>query len=173
MKRLLAALIALCVVFVTAGCSDNAGKNVTITMPTFMLELTDIDPESFDAEQYCKDQNLVDAKINEDGSLTIVMSEDMHNAQLNEMIEQAEVAFDDYISSNVYVVDVSASDDYSSVTVTVDKAEYENAFDLSYFAVGVPALAVRMMMGEDVSTKIDIVDSSSGAVLNHYDVPSN
>ena len=175
MKRILAFCLAiLCFVCITSCAGNNAKANFAkVTLPWYVVSLSDINTESFDIENYIQQTGYVNAQLNEDLSLTITMTQEQYQEELNNMRTQVEDACDQLTSENECVIDITKSEDYSEITIFVDGEAYEYAWFIPQFAIGIPVIIYQAVLGIEIYTEISVIDIASNDVLLHSVLPND
>ncbi len=112
---------------------------VYVTMPASNFTNKTVDEIKADA----KEMGYSDAAVNDDGSVTYKMTEDVHNEKLDNMKEQVDIATESALEGENAVesfIAVDYNDDYSLFTITVDKSKYSEEDALSniwlYYVLG-------------------------------------
>ena len=97
---------------------------VEVTLPSIYYEgYTD-----HDLRIQAHENNYKSAIRNENGTVTLTMSQRRHNERLKELTVIIEDALDDLIGSSTtpYIKDISYNESYSEVMLKVDKNAYES-----------------------------------------------
>jgi len=142
---------------------DEGLLNVTVTFPaSFFEELTDFDPDT-----YTEEQGFKETVVNEDGSITVTMSKRRHNELVDEMETAINETFEEIINSDdaPYVQEITASKDYRTVTVVVEKEAYESAWDFTPLSIWFSVYFYQMIKGEDYHCEVIIEDIETGETL--------
>ena len=153
------------------GTSSEAGKvkeTVTLVIPTVYENVTTQE----EAEKIRTENGYESAVLNEDGSLTIVMSRSQHD----EMLDQFRKSVDEGIKEIIQAVEDSTiekieyNDDYSVFTVTVEGDEIgimerQIADELVMYGT-----LYHIYTGNDVEhIQVDYVSRESGEVIESAD----
>ncbi len=103
----------------TISAEKAPGRTIELTVPADFLD-EGTTQESLDAE-VSKADGFISAKINADGSATYVMTEERHNDLMTELGQNIDTELADMADSSDYpnIVSVSASNDYTTFTVTL------------------------------------------------------
>ena len=151
--------------------TDEKLLSVDITLPASMFEGQDM--TTFDADAYANEQGFSAAKVNEDGSITVTMSKTKHKELLNEMATSLETGFAEFVDGETtpYIKEISHNDDFTAVTMQVDKAAYENAFDLTPFAIGLSVAMYQAFTETEYHVDISIIDVATGETINTITYP--
>ena len=202
MKKLIALILALCMLLALAACAPSETKNeepkgetkesnetgstetsdgidvdenlltVDITLPASMFDGEDM--SSFDAETYAKEQGFVKAVLNEDGSVSVTINKVKYNEMLKELAASVEEAFSGMIEaeSSPYIKEIVHNDDFSAVTVKVDRAGYESAiFEMTPLLIGMSAMMYQAFVDMEAVCVVTIVDVSNGDTINTVTYP--
>ena len=109
--------------FETLGKVDvNKGVfNVTLTMPKEYME--DVTQEDLDESR--KKKGYKSATLNEDGSVTFVMTKEQHNNLIDEIKKSLSDSVDELVTSGEYpaISKIDYNDDFTSYTVTTSNSE--------------------------------------------------
>jgi hypothetical protein len=191
-KKITSIILAIFLLMFFAGCAQNstAGSNtptnesqsdkietdeklftVDITLPASLYEGQDM--TTFDADAYANEQGFISAKVNEDGSVTVTMTKSKHNELLTEMAASLDAAFAEFVNAEdtPYIKEISHNDDFTAVTMKVDKAAYETAFDFTPLAIGISVAMYQAFIETEYHVDITIVDATSGDTIKTISYP--
>jgi len=142
---------------------DEGLLNVKITIPAFFFE----DQSDFDPDVYAEENGFKEAVVNEDGSVTVTMSKRMHNELMAEMETETDRILEELIESEnaPYIKEITASKNYRTVTVSVDKEGYENTWDMTPISIWFSAALYQIIDGSEPQCEIIIEDIETGEVL--------
>lgn len=149
---------------------DNApDTTVEITFPASLFE----DAEDFDPAAYAREQGFLSAVVNEDGSVTVTMTETKHNELISEMTKTLEETFAGFVEGDTtpYIKEITHNDDFTKVTIKVVRAEYENAFDFTVVAIGMSVPIAQIAVGFEANVEISVVDVDTGDVISSVVYP--
>lgn len=152
--------------------TDENFLTVDITLPASMF--SDEDMTAFDADAYAEEEGFIKAVLNADGSVTVTMTKLKHNELLKEMTDSLEESFDELVEAEEtpYIKEISYNDDFSAVTVKVDRAGYESAvFEMTPFIVGMSAMIYQAFLDMEPVCVVTIVDVETGDTLNSVTYP--
>ena len=158
--------------------SDEEGGSVSVDEGIFNVEVTI--PASFfkeeeDLEQVAADAEAEDVKeaiVNEDGSITYKMSKSQHRDMLQEFSNNIDELKNDIPESGDYpsIQAVEASNNYDHFTVQVNQEAYENSFDgIATMTLGISGSYYQVLDGVDVDdyeVTIDVEDAKTGEVFD-------
>ena len=153
------------------GTSSEAGKvkeTVTLVIPTVYENVTTQE----EAEKIRTENGYESAVLNEDGSLTIVMSRSQHD----EMLDQFRKSVDEGIKEIIQAVEDSTiekieyNDDYSKFTVTVSGDELGLAERQAADELVMYGTLYHVYTGNDAERiQVDYVSSGTGEVIETAD----
>lgn len=197
MKKILALMLSLSLLFVITGCSsDNTPESqspsvqpeqasedvnsfedldgldveqdlfdVEITIPESFLD-EGITQEDLDAE--VKESGFQSATLNEDGSVTYVMTKAQHKEMMSGIKEAIDQSLQDMIDPETYptFVEVTANDDYSQFTVKTTSSELgltESFSVLSFYIYGGMYHAFNGTQVDDIT--VSFVNADTGEII--------
>lgn len=169
MKKTIKMLLILFVMGFVVACGSSSSNHVEVTLPvSFVGEGIDIEMLEADAEE----MGIEDVKLNDDGSVTYKMTESAHEEWLSEITTEIETSLTEMVESGdfVSIKDITANNDYTEFTITVDQAAFENSFDgFAAFGIGISSSFYQLLDGKDpenYNVTINIVDEESGDVID-------
>lgn len=148
-------------------------KSITITLPAEYLGDTDTN------ELLGTTSTDVDVTKNEDGSVTLTMTQAQHEALLSTVSENlVSFAADSFPDDNFpSVKSMTFSEDFSEATLTVDYASYEAGFDaLTEYSAIMSCGIYQIIAGTapaDVTATIYVVDEGSGETMKEAHYPDD
>lgn len=142
--------------------------DVTITVPAdFVGETTQ---EELDAS--VEEGKLHSATLNEDGSITYVMSKSQHKQLLAEIAAGFDEALSAMAGSEDYpnITDIKANDDYTSFTVTTTSTELSLQESFSVLSFYIYGGMYAIFSGEPAENiHVDFVNADTGMVIESAD----
>ena len=160
--------VFFCIIFCLslAGCSDTSSdepvQTVQISIPTSFLG--EIDPASFDVDQYAEKQGFLRTQFSEDKrSLILTMTPEKHSEIMEDTASSCASMVNSLLIPDEGVKVLSHMDDYSVITMEVDPAKF-NA-DPSNYIVQTALRAGRMyqaVSGREPNVKVIINDADTG-----------
>lgn len=143
--------------------TEEQMPTVEITLPAMLFE----SQEDFDPEAYARENGFLSAVENEDGSITVTMSKQRQELVLKETAQAVEESFGALIQgeSTPYIKDISYNHDFSEVTMVVDKAAYERAFDMTPLAIALSSAMYQSLSGVEFLLTLDIVDEATEEII--------
>ena len=184
MKKFFVLLLAFCMLLTSAACapsdpaaSDNNNTNnnlltIEINLPASMF--ADEDMTTFDAEAYANEQGFTKASLNSDGSVTVTMTKSKYTELLNEMTDSLEATFAELIEaeSTPYIKEITHNEDFSTVTVKVEREGYESAlFEMTPLLIGMSVMVYQAFLDMEAICVINIVDIANGETINSVTYP--
>lgn len=169
LKKTIKMLLILFVMGFVVACGSSSSNHVEVTLPvSFVGEGIDIEMLEADAEE----MGIEDVKLNDDGSVTYKMTKSAHEEWLSEITTEIETSLTEMVESGdfVSIKDITANNDYTEFTITVDQAAFENSFDgFAVFGIGISSSFYQLLDGKDpenYNVTINIVDEESGDVID-------
>ena len=149
---------------------DENLLTVEITLPASWYEGEDM--STFDADAYAQEHGYISAIKNDDGSITVKMTKAQYNELLDKTRESLETTFNSFVGSDTpYIKDVSHNEDFTEVTVYVNRAEYENAFDFTPLAISLSVALYQQVAQIEYRVEVSIVDADTGDLINSIAYP--
>lgn len=152
---------------------DKGLFNVEVTIPSSFFEGEDPEQVAANAEA----DNVEEATVNDDGSITYKMSKVQHKEMMEELATSIDEAKNDITESGDFpsIQSIETSGNYDNFTVNVDHEAYENSFDgFATITLGVIGSFYQLYNGADsdnYEVTIDIKDAESGEVVNTISYP--
>lgn len=200
MKKFFAFALSALLVFSLAACSTPDSSSAPAASTPSSAEASSVAPEPVDVEvtipasladvlfseegqtmedyaaSFEAEDGVKEVTQNEDGSLTIVMTEEAQERLLGEWIVVIDATIDTYVDGETTpsIKSVEYNDDLSVFTFTVDKAAFEGSEDeeaaliVVFYALHFQAIAG---MGDAASVTIDVVDEATGETFNSVAFP--
>jgi len=142
-------------------------KERTITIPASFFDdgVTEEDLENAKLEN-----GFIDAILNEDGSVTYVMTESTHIKLMDELKVQIRQGCDDIISENESITAIEYNDDLTSYTITTSAEEI--GLQDSFIVMGLYMYSgmYNVFNGVEVENiHIDFVNADSGEIIHSVD----
>lgn len=154
---------------------DEGLLNVEITMPANMFEGQDL---NFVAQDL-KEDGINDVIINDDGSLTYIMSKAKHKEMLNELEDSIKLIMDEIKAGELYpsIKDITTNKKFNEYTLLVDKAQYEGSMDsLSVFTIALSSMYYQLFSGieqGDYKVIIHLKDKETNEEFNTMVLPDD
>lgn len=183
MKRIIALIIALLMMVGLCACGNTADQNeeskeeandsitvdenlltVEITMPAEFQE--DVTQDELDAG--AEDGNYKSATLNEDGSVTYVMTKAQHKKMMKETADSINEGLAEIPGSNDYpsVVSVEANDDFTEFKVVTSNSELDMNESFSVLVYYMYGAMYNAMSGEDIDNiNVKFINDASGEII--------
>lgn len=149
---------------------DKGLFDVTITFPADFA--SDITQEEID--QQVADGKVHSGQINEDGSVTYVMSKDQHKAIVDGISESIQSSLDDMIGTDDYpnFTSIDHNEDYTSFTVKTTTKPGETAISdsMSVLVFATCGQTYGIVSGDiPENIHVDFVNADSGELVTSWD----
>jgi len=153
---------------------DKGLFNVEVTLPASFFEGEDIDTAIAEA----KADGIKEATKNADGSVTYKMSKDKHKEMMSEMEVGVKEYMDELVTEDYPSIrEVTANKEYSTYTLTVDKALYEGSFDgFASMGLGMMGMYYQVFDGvdaENAKVEINVQDEATSEVFETVVFPDD
>lgn len=153
---------------------DKGLFNVEVTLPASFFEGEDIDTAIAEA----KADGIKEATKNADGSVTYKMSKDKHKEMMSEMEVGVKEYMDELVTEDYPSIrEVTANKEYSTYTLTVDKALYEGSFDgFASMGLGMMGMYYQVFDGvdaENAKVEINVQDEATSEVFETMVFPDD
>lgn len=173
MKRLIALVLTMILALniLLVGCGTKE-EDVEVTIPEVLAG----DLSNFDEKEFLEGtEGVKSAKVTEDNSLIITMGKSRYDAMMKEMKEGLLHSFEEISKSpeTAYIEDIDYSDDFKKVTLTVNKEDYEAAFDFTHILVGVLVGTYQVYSGDEFHVEVVIEDGANGEEINSIIYPDS
>ena len=154
-------IIALVLLLTACGA-----KTVTVEFPASFFEGEDI--ESF-AEQFRSGTGFKKVKVNDDGSMTLIVTEEKYNLQVEAMEETAKSLYATIGEEGGFfktVKKLDYSEDYTSLTFTVDREAYEASNEAENIeqVIYVSRLYQVFALNTEGIIEVNYVDENTGEI---------
>ena len=169
MKRILAFMLAAMLLLALAGCKDGGAEVVTPTVSNDeMVERTldaiyvTADTHGFIGSEYAAANGFESAVLNEDNTVTLVMTGERYNELLQEVADalKKEVAQTPTYEDCQHIKEITHNSDFSEITIRVvlQSFDAEGDYVAEYLASG--ASLYRALQGKDPSVTVITVDAN-------------
>ena len=99
----------------------NTVTNVKVTLPASLFEYADTEVTQEDLDNAAFENGFISATLNEDGSVTYVMSKDKYNAYVAELTMSIDKGLEELCNTeNSTIVDIKHNADFTDYTITLD-----------------------------------------------------
>lgn len=149
---------------------DETLFNVELTIPAAYLG-DDVTQESLDA--IVAEEGYMSATLNEDGTVTYVMTKGQHDAMLEEMAATIDTSLAEMIGAAEYpaIVAIESNDDYTSFDVTISTETVGAEESMSVLAFYLYGGMYQIFCGNEVDDiAVNFINQTSGEVIEtaHY-----
>ena len=148
----------------------NTVTNVKVTLPASLFEYVDEEISQEDLDKAAFENGFISATLNEDGSVTYVMSKDKYNAYVAELAMSIDKGLEELCNTeNSTIVDIKHNADFTDYTITLDA-------DVVGFTESFVSLAIVLysafyygFTGKDMTSGVHFTYvNKSGDVLEEY-----
>ena len=148
----------------------NTVTNVKVTLPASLFEYVDEEISQDDLDKAAFENGFISATLNEDGSVTYVMSKDKYNAYVAELAMSIDKGLEELCNTeNSTIVDIKHNADFTDYTITLDA-------DVVGFTESFVSLAIVLysafyygFTGKDMTSGVHFTYvNKSGDVLEEY-----
>ena len=148
----------------------NTVTNVKVTLPASLFEYVDEEISQDDLDKAAFENGFISATLNEDGSVTYVMSKDKYNAYVAELAMSIDKGLEELCNTeNSTIVDIKHNADFTDYTITLDA-------DVVGFTESCVSLAIVLysafyygFTGKDMTSGVHFTYvNKSGDVLEEY-----
>jgi hypothetical protein len=129
----------------------------------FLDELSEID-----LKDYAREMDYKKVIRNDDGTYTLIMTKKRQKERLSEIAEIIDEHITEYTESDdyPYIESIDHADDYSFVTIIVNKAIYDQyIFDFTHIMLGTLAEVYQSFSTNPKNVQVIVQDFSTGEVL--------
>ncbi|SFF58234.1 hypothetical protein SAMN05216353_102163 [Halobacillus alkaliphilus] len=153
---------------------DKNQTSVEVTIPKSFFELQNQNFDRIKAEAKEKGINEV---IDNDSTVTYIMSSSKHKEMMKEMEKQMTAAIEEIKNEDNYssIQDIQATKSYSEFMLSVDREEYENSLDgFAVMGLGVTGMLYQLFDGagpEEYDVTVNVVDAAKEEVFDTIKYP--
>lgn len=192
MKKIVFVLLSLLVIVSLSACGEveKSTKELSATdTTTENNKLVEVDENLLDVEVIldrsffddisddeirasAEKNGIKSCKINDDDTVTYVMSKKKHKELLADTKASADKTIDGYLSGENKVnsfVDIKVNDDYSKFDVYVDGnlyTSFDGIYSLSFYMIGAYYQAFNGVSNDDIDIEVNYIDNSTKEVLD-------
>ena len=152
---------------------DEGLLNVEINISAESAEFYGIKFESQEeADNYAKEQGFKSVTLNDDGSVTFIMSKSKHKELMKGLNESFEQALQEMIESEQYpdIVAIEHNDNYSEFKVTTRSEELSFNESFSVMAFYMYGGMYNSFNGTEIdNVHVDFINDASGEVIESFD----
>ena len=191
MKRFIALFLVILMLFSFAACKNSGAADVTddtatsstgnapietdeklmtvkVTLSPMLFK--DKTPEEIKAE--AKENGIKKCVVNEDGSVTYIMTKAKRDAMLDEMKDNFEETYDGLVNGDEKIesfVDIKANDDFSQVDIYVNKAKYtiwDSMNAMVFYITGVYYQCLSGLDFNEVDVVVNFIDNETEEIID-------
>ena len=148
---------------------DEGLFDVTITLPA---DYIDEGTTQEDLDKTAEEKGYQSAILNEDGSVTYVMTKAQHQELLEDTKQSIDEAIAEIAESEDYpsITDITANDDYTNFTVTTNHEELDMSESFLVLGLYIYGGMYAVYSGEEVDNiHVDFVNSETGEIITSSD----
>lgn len=144
---------------------DENLLTVELTFPASYFAGADM--STFDTEAYVKENGFLSAEVNEDGSMSVLMTKAKQKEILDEMATAIDGMIADYINGEEtpYIKEIVHNEDFSSFTMKVNREEFENSFDATELSLILSTAFYHMYSGISTDIEFTTIDADTGEII--------
>lgn len=172
MKKIICMLLVLALSMSLSACGSEGGvfsNTVELTIPAEFLEMIDEDFDYTLTEEN-KENGFTDIKKNEDGSATYTIKKSDYKKLKKELQATTKESLDELVTEGSFpsLERIEYNDDFSEITIFVDKDSYENSFDsLAVTTCGLCSLMYQIFdIDAENVCEVTVKDSSTDKVID-------
>lgn len=184
MKKILAVLIAVTMIFTFCSCTNNSNEkndnnsslmdvdksllDVTINLPADMFK----DKSAEEIIANAKEEGYKSCTVNDDGSVTYVMSKTRYNEAVNEMKDSIAKGCTEKItdtSDYKYITDIRYNDDFSEFKIYIDTDVSETIDLFTTLELFLTASYYQSFIGysaDKLDTRLIVLNDATGEEIN-------
>lgn len=148
-----------------AAAADEEEVTVTVVIPSNYVEIGSQE----EADKICTDNGYESVRLEEDGSMTIIMRKSVHDELLRDFGTSVEKGISELSSAKEYpgIVSVTHNDDYSEFTVTVEGDSVSMAQRLCADELVMYGTLYHVYAGNDIEKiVVTFISKESGETLD-------
>ena len=148
-----------------AAAAEQAEETVTVVIPSNYVEIGSQE----EADKICTDNGYESVRLEEDGSMTIIMRKTVHEELLKDFASSVEKGIGELSSAKEYpgIVSVTHNDDYSEFTVTVEGDSVSMAQRLCADELVMYGTLYHVYAGNDIEKiVVTFISKESGETLD-------
>ena len=148
----------------------NTVTNVKVTLPASLFEYVDEEISQEDLDKAAFENGFISATLNEDGSVTYVMSKDKYNAYVAELAMSIDKGLEELCNTeNSTIVDIKHNADFTDYTITLDADVVGFTESFVSFAIVLYSAFYYGFTGKDMTSGVHFTYvNKSGDVLEEY-----
>lgn len=141
--------------------------NKEVTLSKDFLEMAEIDDPQASIDELINEKIIKSGKVNNDGSVTYVMTPSQHKAYMKSLKESFEEGNKDLINDSVNsILDIKPSDDFSKFDIYVDPNSYSSLDSLMAIAFYIQGGYYRMFNGDkDTNVIVNFINNDTKEII--------
>lgn len=141
--------------------------NKEVTLSKDFLEMAEIDDPQASIDELINEKIIKSGKVNNDGSVTYVMTPSQHKAYMKSLKESFEEGNKDLINdSENSILDIKPSDDFSKFDIYVDPNSYSSLDSLMAIAFYIQGGYYRMFNGDkDTNVIVNFINNDTKEII--------
>ncbi len=150
---------------------DKGIFNVTLTIPKDFVGETTQD----ELDKSVEENGYKSATLNDDGSVTYVMTKEQHKKMLDGVKEGIDQNLNDMVGSEKYpnITSITTNENYTSFTITTKNSALDTAESFAVIGMYVFGGMYAVFSGEEVyNIHVDFVNADSGEIISSSDSDS-
>lgn len=154
---------------------DEGLLEVTLTIPASLAEMGGKQTQA-KVDASTKEAGYISGVLNKDGSVTYKMTKAKHDEQMAQFSESIDKSIKEAISTEKSIKAVTHNDDFTSVTLEVDKTAFKNSFTGKFaaFGIAINCSFYQLFNGADpdsYNVKIIYKDAATGEEFDSEEYP--
>lgn len=190
MKKVIAVVMSLVLVMGLAACgtkpADNSAENTNSNSTSESQQSIEVEKELFDVQITlpadfvgettqedldAESDHFHSATLNEDGSVTIVMSKKQHKALMQELADEINETLAEMPGSEDFpnITNIETNDDFTVFTVTTKSTELslsESFSVMGFYMYGGMYGAFNGANPDNFDVRVDFVNADSGEIID-------
>lgn len=148
----------------------NTVTNVKVTLPASLFEYADTEVTQEDLDKVAFENGFISASLNEDGSVTYVMSKDKYNAYVAELTMSIDKGLEELCNTeDSTIVDIKHNADFTDYTITLDADEVGFTESFVSLAIVLYSAFYYGFTGKDVTSGVHFTYvNKNGDILEEF-----
>ena len=148
----------------------NTVTNVKVTLPASLFEYVDEEISQEDLDKAAFENGFISATLNEDGSVTYVMSKDKYNAYVAELAMSIDKGLEELCNTeNSTIVDIKHNADFTDYTITLDADVVGFTESFASLAIVLYSAFYYGFTGKDMTSGVHFTYvNKSGDILDEF-----
>lgn len=144
---------------------DNSFLTVEVILPDLLFINQDM--STFDPNAYAEENDMISARVLENGSVCVVMTKSRHEEVLGNIIKSNLELVEQYTNGEEtpYIKEIVFNNDLSSFTMKVDRIEYEQSMCVAHINIAINASFYQSISGAYKEVEFTIIDLETNDVI--------